>query len=53
MQHMRSLIILEAGSKCKVIEKNIGLYTANDLLFSSNVTDINLSKDSSLSFMSL
>lgn len=53
MNHIRSLIILEAGAKCKVIEKNIGLYSEDNLLFSSSVTDINLSKDSSLSFMRL
>ena len=47
MNHIRSLIILEAGAKCKVIEKNIGLYSEDNLLFSSSVTDINLSKDSS------
>ena len=49
MQHMRSLVYLEEGSECEVLE-NIINDTANDLVFTSNVTDIYVSKGASLSF---
>lgn len=53
MNHMRSLICLEEGAKCNVIEKTLHLKSNNNLLFSSEVVDINLSKNSSLSMMRL
>ena len=49
MQHMRSVVFLEEGSECEVLE-NIVNDTENDLAFTSNVTDINVSKGASLSF---
>ena len=49
MSHVRSLIFLEEGAKCNVIEKTLHLNSSNNLLFSSEVVDINLSKNSSLS----
>ena len=49
MQHMRSVVFLEEGSECEVLE-NIINDTENNLVFTSNVTDINVSKGASLSF---
>jgi len=49
MQHMRSVVFLEEGSECEVLE-NILNDTENNLVFTSNVTDINVSKGASLSF---
>jgi len=49
MQHMRSVVYLEEGSECEVLE-NIINDTENDMVFTSNVTDINVSKGASLSF---
>ena len=51
MSHVRSLIFLEDGAKCNVIEKTLNLNSSNNLLFSSEVVDINLSKNSSLSMI--
>ena len=49
MQHMRSVVFLEEGSECEVLE-NIVNDIENDLAFTSNVTDIHVSKGASLSF---
>ena len=49
MQHMRSLVCLEEGSECEVLE-NIINDTANDLVFTSHVTDIYVCEGASLSF---
>ena len=49
MHHMRSVVYLEEGSECEVLE-NIINDTANDIVFTSNVTDINVSQGASLSF---
>ena len=49
MQHMRSVVYLEEGSNCEVLE-NIVNDKASDLVFTSNVTDIHVCDDASLSF---
>ena len=49
MQHMRSVVFLEEGSECEVLE-NIVNDIEYDLAFTSNVTDIHVSKGASLSF---
>ena len=53
MDHMRSVIILEEGSKCNIIEKTLSIPSKKNLVFSSKVTDINLSRNSFLSFIRL
>jgi Fe-S cluster assembly protein SufD len=49
MQHMRSVVFLDEGSECEVLE-NIVNHKTNDLVFTSNVTDIHVLNGSSLSF---
>ena len=49
MKHIRSVIFLDKGSKCEVIE-NIQAHKNNNTVFTSDVTDIHLSEGSSLSY---
>ena len=49
MKHIRSVIFLDKGSKCEVIE-NIQGHKNNNTVFTSDVTDIHLSQGSSLSY---
>ena len=49
MKHIRSVIFLDKGSKCEVIE-NIQVHKNNNTVFTSDVTDIHLSEGSSLSY---
>jgi len=53
MYHMRSIVNLDEGAKCNIIERTINSNNKNKLFFSSKVTNINLSKNSSLSLMRL
>ena len=48
MQHMRSVIYLEENAGCEIIE-NIVHDNVSNLAFTSNVTDIHVSDDASLS----
>lgn len=49
MKHIRSVIFLDKGSKCEVIE-NIQAHKNNNTVFTSDVTDIHLSEGSSLAY---
>ena len=53
MSHVRSLICLDEGAKCNVIEKTVYSKSNNNLSFSSEVVDIKLLKNASLSMMRL
>jgi len=53
MYHMRSLVNLAEGAKCKIIERTINSNNTNKIFFSSKVTNVHLSKSSSLSFVRL
>lgn len=48
MQHMRSVVYLEEGADCEILE-NIVHDNVSDLVFTSNVTDVHVSDDASLS----
>ena len=49
MKHIRSVIFIDKGSKCEVLE-NIQSHKNNNMIFTSNVTDIHLSDGASLSY---
>ena len=49
MKHIRSVIFLDKGSKCEVIE-NIQSHKNNNMVFTSNVADIHLSEGATLSY---
>lgn len=50
MKHIRSVIFLDKASKCEVLE-NIKQHKNNNLVFTSNVTDVHVSEGASLSFV--